>query len=203
MSTFTQLDASQAAWCRNTAAKLTTDNSLRDSMAHSFTVCPAAGRDRIADLAPVLAAWIREGMAAAALTRTLPVFVDREVSLTEAMEAFNRPVLPGEWRMVPVSTVGNEPVPGLMNRHQNLEFRFLHDWLHFKTGADATFEGELCLTLAHQCCSPIELWPLFASEVAGQAAVAITTGEFPEQKLALSCWNVLWMTMSDKLVRRF
>lgn len=201
MSTFTALTESQAAWCRETAALLATD-SLADTMARSFTGCPTATRDRVAALAPTLSAWIADGMAAAALARMAPVFVDREVSLAEAVEAFTRPVLPGEWRLVPVSTIGNEPVPGLMTELQNLQFRFLHDWLHAKTAADATFEGELCLTLAHQCCAPIELWPLFASEVAGQAAVAITTGAFPEQKLALSCWNVLWLEMADKLLPR-
>lgn len=199
MSTFTTLTDSQAAWCRETAGKLATDSLMAD-LAHSFTVCPDATRDRVTEVAPVLKQWIRDGMAEAALARIVPQFVDRVVPLTEAVAAFTSPVLPGEFRIVPVSTVGNEPVPGLMTERENLEFRFLHDWLHAKLGADDSFEGELCLTLAHQCCSPIELWPLFTSEVAGQAAVAITTGEFPEQKLAGSCWNVLWLAMADRLI---
>lgn len=197
MSTFHLPDASQAAWCRDSAASLATD-SLRDKLADCFLnsrPTPTAGSD-FNETRVALAEWIDDGMAAARERRIMPIAVDREVSLAEAVAAFNAPALPGEWRHVPVSTIGNDPDPGLLTPAQNLQFRFLHDWLHAVVGADASFEGELALTFAHQVSSPLILWSVFASEVAGQAAVAIRDGAFPEQKLAGACWNVLWMEAS-------
>lgn len=112
-----------------------------------------------------------------------PVFVTREVSLSEVMDALNRPTLPGEVKWFPVSRLFNEPHPDLMSTTQNLWFRAIHDLTHWRIGADASFIGEFNVTLEHMESAPDSIkWILF-SEVAGQAAVAITNGKFPDQKL--------------------
>lgn len=112
-----------------------------------------------------------------------PVFVTREVSLFEVINTLNKPTLPGEVKWFPVSRLNNDPNPDLMSTTQNLVFRAVHDWLHWKIKADATFEGELAVTLEHIKSAPESIhWILF-SEVACQAAVAIATGDFPTQKL--------------------
>lgn len=117
--------------------------------------------------------------------------VERPVPLTEAVAALTRPVLPGESRILPVSTIGNTPVDGLMTWTQNLMFRAVHDHMHAKLGVDDTWEGELATTLGHLATSCPQIWPILASEVAGQAAVAIFEGEFPEQRLSANCLSVL------------
>jgi len=112
-----------------------------------------------------------------------PVFVTREVPFDEAMAALNQPVLPGEVKWFPVSRLHNEPNVDLMSQTQNLVFRAVHDWTHWKIKADATFEGEHSVTLEHIKSAPESIhWILF-SEVACQAAVALSTGQFPTQKL--------------------
>ena len=112
-----------------------------------------------------------------------PVFVTREVSFDEAMTALNRPTLPGEVKWFPVSRLHNEPNLDLMSQTQNLVFRAVHDWIHWKIKANATFLGEHAVTLEHIKSAPESIhWILF-SEVACQAAVAISQGEFPTQKL--------------------
>lgn len=112
-----------------------------------------------------------------------PVFVTREVSFDEAMMALNKPTLPGEIKWFPVSRLHNEPNVDLMSQTQNLMFRAVHDWTHWKIKADATFDGEYAVTLSHLNTAPESIhWILF-SEVACQAAVAISQGEFPTQKL--------------------
>lgn len=113
-----------------------------------------------------------------------PLFVTREVSIDEAMMALNRVVLPGEVRWLPISRLNNEPNPDLMSTQQNLMFRAVHDWIHHKIGADATFEGELSVTLEHIKSAPESIHWILWSEVACQAAVTISTGQFPQQKLA-------------------
>jgi hypothetical protein len=123
--------------------------------------------------------------------RIRPVFVDRNVPLTEALAALSRPVLPGEWRSVPISTVGNyEPHP-VWSSYNNLLFRLVHDVTHHITGADDSFEGELD-TLKHTLMGLDSLshgLPHFlASEIVGQAAYRITYGSFPRQ---IICRNIL------------
>lgn len=113
-----------------------------------------------------------------------PLFVTREVSIDEAMMALDRVMLPGEIRWLPVSRLNNDPNVDLMSQQQNLMFRAVHDWIHHKIGADATFEGELSVTFAHIESAPPEIHWILWSEVACQAAVTISTGSFPEQKLA-------------------
>ncbi len=112
-----------------------------------------------------------------------PLFVTREVPIEEAMAALSRPVLPGEVRWLPVSRLFNEPNPDLMTETQNLAFRAVHDWVHWKEGAGADWDGELAVTIAHTLTAPKEIHWILWSEVAGQAAVQLTTGEFPTQKL--------------------
>jgi hypothetical protein len=119
------------------------------------------------------------------------VWVDRAVPLAEAVHALTRPILPGEVRRMPVSVIGNEPVPGLMTARQNIAFRAVHDAMHAKLGADDSWEGELAVTLGHLMTSPPQIWPILASEVAGQAAVAIFEGAFPTQRLSGACLPML------------
>jgi hypothetical protein len=101
------------------------------------------------------------------------------------------PRLPGEIRRMPVSTLGTAPVAGLMTAEQNLMFRAVHDHMHAKLGVDDSWAGELATTLGHLATSAPQIWPILASEVAGQAAVAIFEGEFPEQRLSANCLSPL------------
>ena len=66
---------------------------------------------------------------------------------------------------------------------QNAKFRAVHDWHHLVVGADSTFKGEVA-TFKHAAMhAPREMqWILF-SEIVLQAATAISTGEFADQKL--------------------
>ena len=112
-----------------------------------------------------------------------PLFVTREVPIDEAMAALNRVVLPGETKWLPVSRLHNEPNSDLMSQQQNLMFRAVHDWTHWRLGADATFEGEFNVAMSHIESAPESIHWILWSEVAGQAAVSITEGNFPAQKL--------------------
>lgn len=112
-----------------------------------------------------------------------PLFVTREVPIEEAMAALSRPVLPGEIRWLPVSRLNNEPNVDLMSTQQNLAFRAVHDWTHWKEGAGADWQGELAVTIAHTLTAPKEIHWILWSEVAGQAAACLETGEFQPQKL--------------------
>jgi hypothetical protein len=198
--TFHIPDQSQAAWCRGVAAELATPEfqaKMADCFLNSKPTATAGSAFRLTRES--LREWILSGMRAASERGFVPQAVDRDVPLEEAVAAFNRPKLPGEWVFVPVSTVGNDPDPSLLTPSENIMFRFLHDWLHAVIGADATFEGELALTLGHICSAAPNslLFPVFTSEVLGQAAVATLTGEFPEQRLMGACWNVLWLELAD------
>ena len=128
--------------------------------------------------------WLLDQFSRMRAERIEPLFVTREVSIDEAMAALDRVVLPGETQWLPISRLNNEPNPDLMSTQQNLMFRAVHDFVHHKIGADATFEGELSVTLAHIESAPPEIHWLLWSEVACQAAVTISTGQFPQQKLA-------------------
>lgn len=128
--------------------------------------------------------WLLRMMAQMEAQRIRPVFVTRTVSLSEVVSALSRPVLPGETRWFPVSRLHNEPNLDLMSTTQNLWFRAIHDWTHWKIGADDTMSGELAVMQAHIETAPDSIHWIFWSEVAGQAAMAIVEGEFPVQKLA-------------------
>lgn len=112
-----------------------------------------------------------------------PLFVTRDVSIDEAMAALNRTVSPGERRWLPISRLNNEPNLDLMSTQQNLMFRAIHDWTHWKENAGADWDGELAVTVAHTLTAPKGIHWIIWSEVAGQAAVTLTTGKFPQQKL--------------------
>jgi hypothetical protein len=86
-----------------------------------------------------------------------------------------------------VSTLGTSAVFNLMTFEQNNKFRAVHDYMHLKIGADASWQGELATTLSHLSTAPEEIWPIIVSEVAGQASVTITTGSFPKQRLSAAC----------------
>jgi hypothetical protein len=126
-------------------------------------------------------------------------FVAREVPLSEAVAALTGPLLPGEVRRMPVSTLGTSPVAGLMTVEQNLMFRAVHDAMHAKLGVDDTWFGELATTLGHLHTAPPQIWPILASEVAGQAAVSIFEGDFPEQRLSGLCLRMLALHESNPL----
>jgi hypothetical protein len=126
-------------------------------------------------------------------------WVDRPVPLSEAVHALTRPILPGEPRIMPVSTLGTYPVAGLMTVEQNLMFRAVHDAMHAKLGVDDSWFGELATTLGHLHTAPPQIWPILASEVAGQAAVSIFEGDFPEQRLSGLCLRMLALHESNPL----
>ena len=106
-----------------------------------------------------------------------PVYVDRDVPLTEALAAFD------SGSDVPVSTLGT--ASPLFSPTINCLFRFIHDHAHWVTYCDDSWEGELDVALHHVTRTDDPLMQtILASEVAGQAAVAITTGTFPEQYIS-------------------
>jgi hypothetical protein len=86
-----------------------------------------------------------------------------------------------------------------MTSEQNLMFRAVHDHMHARLGVDDTWAGELATTLGHLHTSCPQIWPILASEVAGQAAVALFEGEFPEQRLSQLCLRMLALHESNPL----
>jgi hypothetical protein len=168
------------------AKTASTDPTLLPAMAAAFTV----GEEFVpsAVTLDIFHTWLAREVA---MIPAQLVWVDREVPLTEAIHALTCPILPGEVRRMPVSVIGNEPVPGLMTARQNIAFRAVHDAMHAKLGANDSWEGELAVTLGHLMTSPPQIWPILASEVAGQAAVAIFEGAFPKQRLSGACLPML------------
>lgn len=179
---------------RHQAQQLASDATFLPTMAAAFRVGDDA-KILPADLA-TFHTWLADEFA------NIPAavaFVDREVPLAEAVLALTRPILPREQRIMPVSTLGTAPVAGLMTEQQNLMFRAVHDAMHAKIGADDTWQGELATTLGHLHTAPPQIWPILASEVAGQAAVAIFEGTFPDQRLSRDCIRVLALHESNPL----
>jgi hypothetical protein len=179
---------------RSQAAALAADPSFLPTMAGAFRVGPEHTPSE-SDLA-LFHQWLRDEVA------TIPArlaWVNRPVPLSEAVHALTRPILPGEFRVLPVSVVGNDPVPGLMTERQNVAFRAVHDAMHAKLGVDDSWFGELATTLGHLHTAPPQIWPILASEVAGQAAVAIFEGDFPEQRLSGLCLRMLALHESNPL----
>jgi hypothetical protein len=125
-------------------------------------------------------------------------WVDRPVPLSEAVHSLTCP-MPGETRILPVSTLGTSPVAGLMTVEQNLMFRAVHDHMHAKLGVDDSWEGELATTLGHLHTAPPQIWSILASEVAGQASAAIISGQFPEQRLSRDCLRALALHPTNPL----
>jgi hypothetical protein len=182
----TTLPASLIERIRAQATVLATDPTTLPTLAAMFRLGAELTPD--ADTLALFHTWLDAEFAS---IEARVDFVGRVVPLTEAVAALTGPVLPGEVRRLPVSTIGNAPVAGLMTANQNLAFRAVHDHMHAKLGVDDTWEGELATTLGHLATSCPQIWPILASEVAGQAAVAIFEGEFPEQRLSANCLSVL------------
>lgn len=83
-----------------------------------------------------------------------------------------------------ISKAHNEPAPWLSKR-DNLRFRAVHDMAHLISSRRFDWQGEVdafreSLKLAPTCIQ----W-ILASEVCGQAAAAITSGSFADQKLVM------------------
>ena len=186
MFTTSAIPASEVAIIRAQAASLAADPETLPTMAAMFRLGSELRPDL--DTLRMFHQWLAEEFA------SIPAeiaFVPREVPLAEAVLALTRPLLLGERRIMPVSTLGTAPVADLMTAHQNLAFRAVHDAMHAKLGVDDSWAGELATTLGHLRTSPPQIWPILASEVAGQAAVAIFEGEFPEQRLSANCLSPL------------
>jgi hypothetical protein len=180
------LPASQIDRIRSEAAVLATDPTTLPTLAAMFRL----GAELTPDQATLhmFHEWLSDEFDA---IPALIQLVERPVPLAEAVLALTRPILPGESRTLPVSTIGTTPVYGLMTWTQNLMFRAVHDHMHARLRVDDTWEGELATTLGHLATSCPQIWPILASEVAGQAAVVIFEGEFPEQRLSANCLSVL------------
>lgn len=180
------LPASLISTIRAQAAELAADATFLPAMAGAFRLGDEL-QVGLSDLR-IFHQWLADEFA------SIPariMFVAREVPLAEAVAALTGPILPGEQRVMPVSTLGTAPVAGLMTAHQNLAFRAVHDAMHAKLGANDTWAGELATLLGHIQTAPPQIWGILASEVAGQAAVAIFEGVFPEQRLSRDCLRVL------------
>jgi hypothetical protein len=186
------MQASTVSRINQAACAAATDPTFLPTMAAAFRL----GEELTPDQATLDAfhAWLSEEFEAIPAQITI---VDRPVPLTEAVAALTGPILPGETRRMPVSTIGNTPVEGLMSWTQNLMFRAVHDHMHARMGADDSWRGELAVTLGHLMTAPPQIWPILASEVAGQASVAIFEGEFPEQRLSGDCLRMLTQLISQ------
>jgi hypothetical protein len=112
-------------------------------------------------------------------TITSPVFfTDREVSPDLLMHTYL------QRRVLLISSANNDSVwPPL----HNLMFRAVHDWHHISGGCDFTLDGEIQAYVMASKTAPESIhWILF-SEIILQAATAIHTNKFPDQKLCRVC----------------
>ncbi len=66
---------------------------------------------------------------------------------------------------------------------ENAKFRAIHDWDHLCSGSRFDWEGEVAAYHAAARFAPRPIKWILRSEILGQAAVVLTTGEFPAQKL--------------------
>lgn len=186
------MQASNVSRINQAAAAAATDPTFLPTMAAAFRL----GEEFIPSKSTlaIFHNWLAREVA---LIPATLVWVDRPVPLTEAVAALTRPVLPTETRRMPVSVIDNEPVPGLMTERQNIAFRAVHDAMHARLGADDSWRGELAVTLGHLMTAPPQIWPILASEVAGQAAVAIFEETFPKQRLSGDCLRMLTQLISQ------
>ena len=180
------LTAQHIATAQAKAKALADDPTFLPTMAAAFRVGDELELNL--DTVRIFQGWLADEFAS---IPALVEMVPREVPLGEAVLALTRPILPGEGRVLPVSTIGNTPVEGLMTRQQNLAFLAVHDHMHAKLGADDSWMGELAVCLGHLMTAPPQVWPILVSEVMGQAAVTLFEGEFPAQRLSRDCFRVL------------
>ena len=131
-------------------------------------------------------AWLQAELGKITSLGFWPLFTDAESSLAEALAAFNQPHSPNDLVQVPITNQHNEP-HHVWSPLENLLFRFVHDYHHWITAADATFTGELAVT-RHVLTPAVRhndaLARFLASEIIGQAATTITSGSFPAQIIA-------------------
>jgi len=76
----------------------------------------------------------------------------------------------------------------IWSAENNLKFRAIHDWMgHIQPAGKPSFgiQGEIASYNAHLHTIPREARPAMFTEVIGQAASFINTGQFPEQKIAI------------------
>jgi hypothetical protein len=66
-----------------------------------------------------------------------------------------------------------------ISRRHSLWARAVHDWAHLNTGADFSFEGEIKVARWECDGAPESIHDILCSEIIGQAAVKVVTGEFP------------------------
>lgn len=84
-----------------------------------------------------------------------------------------------------ISSAHNNPV-GWMSKSDNLHFRAIHDWHHLAADQPRfDWEGECQALRTALNYAPNQIQYLLASEIAGQAAVAISQGFFPSQKTVM------------------
>jgi hypothetical protein len=130
--------------------------------------------------------WLQSELSKITSLGFWPLFTDAESSLTEAIAAFNKPSSPNALIQIPITNQHNDPHP-VWTPLENLLFRFVHDYHHWVTAADATFTGELAVTryiLTPAVRHNDALARFLASEVIGQAATTIATGTYPVQIIA-------------------
>ena len=139
-----------------------------------------------AQLCTDVRAWLQAELAKVTSLGFWPLFTDADSSLAEALAAFNQPSSPNALVQIPITNQHNEPHP-VWSPLENLLFRFVHDYHHWVTAADATFTGELAVT-RHVLTPAVRqndaLARFLASEIIGQAATTIATGAFPVQIIA-------------------
>jgi hypothetical protein len=103
------------------------------------------------------------------------IYVNYDVTLPECMELFYKE------NKLYISTANNSH-PFLSDK-ENAHFRAVHDWHHIRADVGSTLGGEI-ESFKYACITAPESihWILF-SEIVLQAAAAIATGEFQQQKI--------------------
>jgi hypothetical protein len=102
------------------------------------------------------------------------IYQPADISLSECSQRFH-----GEAKLY-ISIANN--IHPYITGWENAQFRAVHDWHHILSGADDTFAGECnAYQYAAQSADSSIHW-LLHSEIVGQAAAAIVTGEFQAQK---------------------
>ena len=90
-----------------------------------------------------------------------------------------------------ISSANNQPA-AWMTKQQNARFRAVHDWHHLQA-AEPRFDWQGEVEALREACktAPNQIQWILCSEVALQAAVAISTGFFPSQKTVMPPLNLL------------
>lgn len=100
-------------------------------------------------------------------------FTNKNITLAECKRKFN------QTKILNISSTNS--IHPILSIRDNLKFRAIHDYSHIKLNCDDSFAGEYLTFL--NCYAPQSIhWILF-SEIILQAAVTISTGNFPAQKI--------------------